>query len=633
MSLQKSNIAPNIDYDNYINYEWKKNNPVPQEHSRWDSFEELSEKVEEQLRKICEQEAQKSPENAIGHYYKIAMENKTVINGPESILYLVLRQIDLLKTREDIISFSGILYSKWGVTSCFTIDKEIDGKNPTQFVPHFYQSGISLPDRDYYFDNKDTQKTYIQYIEKLMRLFGYKVSGQKVFQLERQFAGMHFIRSRTRDPFLLYNKLSFRKLKDILGSKWAGFFYNLDLPAHMGSVIVDCENFYKHINTILERTSITTLKNWLRYLLVKHYARFDNGDVLELSFDFWNKYLQGNQKIKKLWKRAVGWVNDFLGEELGKLYVKDYFDDNLKKLCMEMIYKIRYELQRKIEYNDWMTPDTKEKAIDKLKSFKFKVGYPTHWSISIKDLQWKCKENMITIVQAWSEWNWAYEVSGKFYSLDIDRWLMTPQTVNAYYCSLTNSIAIPAAILQPPFFSQKYDIFQNLGGIGGVIAHEMTHAFDDQGKNYDAHGKLRVWWNSKDNKQYDEKAEQIEKRYNRLKYCGKNINGKLTLGENIADIGGAKIAIAVVDSICDQLDIPKTQRRAIYNKFFRQWAIVWRCNIHKEKALENLIVDPHSPPHERINEPLKHLEQFNITYDVQPNDPMYLPIEERMSIW
>ena len=619
----------NNDYDNAINYEWKINNTIPDDYPRWGTFEELHENTLLNLKNICESF---SNDNMVGHFYNICINNNFNLIENKQILSL-LNDINNINSITELLQIAGELFTNYGISIFFHICKSTDSKNPNKYIPHISQCGITLSDRDYYFTNPDIIDNYHNFIKEITEQFKFTINTNDIIDLETQFAQFHYTKTEKRDPLKTYNKLEWNNFISILGNNWDLYFNRLNLP-DMNDIILDCPNFYNEINKIILNTDIHILKDWFKFKVINHFAKFDSGIIRNIHFDFWDKKLNGIEKEKPLWKKIIGWINHYIGEELGKEYVKIYFPSENKDSCIEMINLIKNQLDIKLTNNKWMSESTKEKAILKLNNIKYKIGYPDKWSINYDNFVWNNTKNIIELLEAWYKWDWTYQECMKLYDdVNLDEWHMNPQTINAYFHPILNEIVFPAAILQKPFYSPNNDISSNLGGIGAVIAHEITHAFDDQGRKYNYNGKLENWWSNDDEVRFNKLALPIEEQFNNLSYFNENINGSLTLGECIADIGGLKIASNTLTQICNDNGYNEYERQIRFKKLFEQWATIWRCNIREEYAKKLLMIDPHPPAKFRINAVLGHIDQFYETYDINKKDNMYIEIDKRMSIW
>lgn len=617
MSDLNQSLSPQEDYDNFVNSEWKNNNPIPGDYSRWTSFHVLHEKVREQLKEIC----QTLPaEGLLGSFYHLAIpepiELSTKLKG-------LLSKVAATQNESELFSLAGQMFCEHGVSTFFHMCKGQDDKNPQFYIPHLMHGGLSLPDRDYYLEADkvaEFREDYLAHVKQLMGVAGVTefTDTSVVWEIEKKFAELHLSRVQQRDPHLLYNKMAFEELRS---SRLSSYFAGMTFPV-MTDVLVDCPNFFQQLHTVWDTFSLNQWKLWISWKIVRSCASHETEPLVTEMFNFWSKRLSGQKEQKPRWKKVLGLMGNLLGEELGKTYVERYFPAANKTICLEMIERLREALREKLTNSDWMSEETKKEALLKLNAFKAKIGYPDKWLVDYTNLKWQGCQKVQEFLSNWAQWDWQYEECNKFYSaVEPEKWYMSPQDVNAYYNPPSNEIVFPAGILQEPFFNPNWDLSRNMGGIGVVIGHEMTHGFDDQGRKYNSKGELQDWWTEEDTTRFTAKANVVRDHFDGLTFYGKPLNGKLTLGENIADIGGLKLALR---GFTDPVDL---------TLFFMQYATVWRCNITEQEAHRLLAVDPHSPGHYRINAALAHIPEFQKLYKVKPGDRMYRTRGDMMSIW
>lgn len=621
------------DFDTYVNQEWKNNNPVPDDYSRWTSFHVLHDRVQKQLEEIC---GTLDVNSLLGHFHKLAMTEPTAVS---SELTALLNTVNSVTTMPELLALCGWLFVNHGVSTFFHMCKGQDDKNPEYYIPQLNNGGISLPDREYYLNEEkvtEFKDQYLEHMRTLSQLVGTDLSesaAEELWSIEKSFAELHFTRVQRRDPDLLYNKKSFADLLSWQeGQEEKGglvsYFQDITLP-EMSDIIVDNPQFYEQLPAVWAKFDLAGWKQWLCWRLTKAFAMDETEAVYMEYFRFWGTVLSGQKTIKPRWKRVLILMDQLLGEELGKTYVERYFPNENKKQCLDMIELLRGSLSQKLSSLDWMCDETKQEALKKLATFKAKIGFPDKWLSDYSTLDWKDTKNSREFATQWTKWDWIYEECAKFYSqVEPEKWHMSPQTINAYYNPPSNEIVFPAGILQKPFFSADYTIAQNFGGIGVVIGHEMTHGFDDQGRKYNSAGVLSEWWTADDCVKFNEKAKVVEEHFDSLEFYNKPLNGKLTLGENIADIGGLKLSLNALQQMQDQPLDPVS-----LDQFFRQYASIWACTITEQEAHRLLAIDPHSPGRHRVNASLSHIPEFIGHYKVNPGDGMYRPVEDQMSIW
>ncbi|KAA8494785.1 Endothelin-converting enzyme 1 [Porphyridium purpureum] len=587
------------DFDEYVNGEFYKSTIIPEDQSRWGSFMILREANLERCRVICE-----APESGlVAAVYNIALQQQSASQPAE-----VVQQMFDGITQDvcDDVSYVckvGELQTQ-GVTALFRMFNMQDAKNPELRVPYFSQAGLGLPDMSYYTDRKDLHEPYKKYIAQVCRLSGAPdVDAEKVFAFESTVAKIHLTRVECRDPDLTYNKREFEYMQALLPS----FFVHLDIPDEKKrEIVVQNPKLMEFLPALLKITDVSTLVGHLIFRVADTYAPFSSAELIQAHFDFHGKLLNGQQKMDEPWKRALSKMEGFIGDELGKLYVAKHFPEEKKKMCMDMVDDLVEALRETLVEVSWMSPETKEHALLKHSKFGVKIGYPTQWH-SIEGLWPDGVEgkSLAELRKSYSEWYWQAEQVDKFYTPpERELWSMHPQIVNAYYSPLLNEIVFPAGILQEPFFGfDKYEM--NIGAIGVVIGHEQTHGFDDKGRKFNAFGELKDWWGPEDSKEYDARAKVVVEHYAAQSYFGKNVNGELTLGENVADIGGIKLALRAL-----RKKYPDGVPDDVYKRFFESYALIWRMLIREELALKFLTIDPHSPTRFRINAALAHIDEF-----------------------
>jgi predicted metalloendopeptidase len=641
---------PQDDFYLYANGGWLKRNPVPPEYSRWGSFAELEEKNNDALHKIAEKaanahvDAKTAPEvQKVGDYYASGMDEKAIESARTQPLEEELKRIDAIKDRTDLLKAIARLHTI-GVDAVFQFGAGQDAKDSTREIAQAYQGGLGLPDRDYYTktdeDSKNKRAAYVEHVTKMLTLLGEAPAkaaedARKIMTLETSLAKASRTRVERRDPQKNYNKMSQADLQKLTPDwNWADYFKAISLT-EPGDINVGQPEFFKAANTLLSKTSIDDWKTYLRWHLVDDAAAELSKDFVDEDFKFNQGVLRGTKEIKPRWKRVVASTNGALGEALGKLYVADYFPPEAKARALEMINNLKAALADRIKTIDWMDEATKQAALKKLEAMNVKIGYPDKW----RDYSLLKIDRESYLANAMRAANFEVNRDLKKIGKPVDRteWEMTPPTVNAYYNPMMNEIVFPAGILQPPFFDPKADDAVNYGGMGAVIGHEMTHGFDDQGRQFDEVGNLRDWWSKRSAEEYDKRRKAVVDQYTEYQPApGKHINGELTQGENIADIGGLKLAYAALQKALDKNPKAKEQKVDGFTpeqRFFLGWAQVWRANQREDDLLLRLNTDPHSPTHYRCNGPISNMPEFQKAFDVPDGSPMVRPAGKRVNIW
>ena len=645
-----TSVKPQDDFYLYGNGGWLKRNPVPPEYSRWGSFSELEEKNNEALRKIAEKaantpaDATTAPEvQQVGDYYASGMDEKTIESVRTKPLEDELKRIDAVKDRSDLLKAIAHLHTI-GVDAFFQFSSGQDAKDSTREIAQAVQGGLGLPDRDYYIktdeDSKKKRVAYIEHVTKMLTLMGETPgkaaeNAQKIMAFETSLAKASRTRVELRDPQKNYNKMSPADLQKLTPDwNWSEYFKAINLT-EPGDINVGQPDFFKGANAALTKTTIDDWKTYLRWHLIDNAAAELSKDFVSEDFNFNLGVLRGTKEIKPRWKRVVASADGALGEALGKLYVAEYFPPEAKARALEMITNLKAALADRIKTLDWMDEPTKQEALKKLAAMNVKIGYPDKW----RDYSLLKIDRGPYVSNAMRAANFEVNRELKKIGKPVDRteWGMTPPTVNAYYNAHMNEIVFPAGILQPPFFHPKADDAVNYGGMGAVIGHEMTHGFDDQGRQFDATGNLRDWWSPESAAKFKERSQGVVQQYSEYEPVpGSHINGELTLGENIADIGGVKLAYAALQKALDKNPQAREQKIDGFTpeqRFFLGWAQVWHANQREDDLRLRLNTDPHSPTHYRCNGPISNMPEFAKAFNLPDNCPMMRPANKRVNIW
>jgi putative endopeptidase len=645
-----TSVKPQDDFYLYANGGWLKHNPVPPEYSRWGSFDELTEKNYDALRKIAERAANSHADAAtapevqkVGDYYASGMDEKTIESARTKPLEDELKRIDAIKDRADLLKAIAHLHTI-GVDAFFEFGSGQDAKDSTREIAQAGQGGLGLPDRDYYIktddDSKKKRAAYVEHVTKMLTLLGEEPAkaaedAKKIMAFETSLAKASRTRVELRDPQRNYNKMSPANLQKLTPDwNWSDYFKAINLT-EPGDINVGQPDFFKGANAALNKTSIEDWKTYLRWHLSDAAASELSKDFVNEDFNFSGRVLRGTKEIKPRWRRVVASTDGALGEALGKLYVADYFPPEAKTRALEMINNLKAAFADRIKTLDWMDEPTKQEALKKLAAMNVKIGYPDKW----RDYSLLEIDRGPYVSNAMRAANFEVNRELKKIGKPVDRteWGMTPPTVNAYYNSHMNEIVFPAGILQPPFFDPKADDAVNYGGMGAVIGHEMTHGFDDEGRQFDAAGNLRDWWSKQSAEEYDRRRKAVVDQYSEYAPLpGMHINGELTQGENIADIGGLKLAYAALQKALDKNPQAREQKIDGFTpeqRFFLGWAQVWRANQREDDLRLRLVTDPHSPTHYRCNGPISNMPEFARAFNLPDNSAMMRPADKRVNIW
>jgi len=646
-----TSVLPSEDFYEYACGGWMKNNPLTGEYSRFGTFDKLAEDNRKQLNDLINEIAVKthkngSPEQKIGDLYNLGMDSAKIETQGAEPIQENLKKIIALQNINDLTNYlaQSALY---GETSLFGIFGEADPDNSKQCIAWIWQSGLGIGDRDYYLEKtekmQNIRQAYVDYLSKLMKISGYnslvKIEGgetaaaQKILTFETELAKAFMDKNIMRDPFITKNIKTVDELKTMLPSiNFDEYFKTLGLK--LDKINVGQVDYIKSLNSILSKTDFNVIKNYLACQMISGAAPYLSSDFVNANFDFYGKVLSGRKELRPRWKRVTGVVENYLGEQIGQLYVKKYFPEESKKRMLSLVDNLKVALKERISQSTWMTDSTKQKSYEKLDAFIVKIGYPDKWR-DYSDLKIDNSESYYANVERASRFETAYQNAKIGKPVDPTEWQMTPQTVNAYYNPTTNEICFPAGILQPPFFNKEVDDAFNYGAIGVVIGHEMTHGFDDQGRNYDKDGNLNNWWNKSDEENFKERTKVLVDYFNAIEVLPDVFaNGTYTLGENIADNGGVNVSFVAMQKakaqgkITEEIDGFNSAQR-----FFIAYAQVWAGNIRNEEITRLTKEDPHSLGRWRVNGTLPHINAFAETYQLKEGDKMYLAPEKRALIW
>ncbi len=638
-------VAAGADFYQYACGGWMKGHPLKPEFSRYGVFEQLMETNREQLRALVEElkaapQEEGSVAQKIGMLYELALDSvKTNEDGFEPVKE-ELAAIRDLGTKAELSKMVAYLH-KEGITPYFALYVGADEKNSSMNIVQLYQAGLGMGDRDYYLQNDETfskiREAYKAYISRLFVLAGHSpeqadAAVTAVMNVENGIAKISFSREEMRDSQKNYNKMScadFIKSNDALD--WNAYFSAMGLDSIPE---LDAKQFvyYKKLGDFLKTVSLDDQKCYLAFNLLRAAAPYLSDNFVNANFDFYGKTMSGKQELEQRWKRALSTVNGVLGEAVGQMYVAKYFPASSKEKMLTLVGNLQKALGERINNLEWMGDSTKLKAQEKLAAFTVKIGYPDKWrdysALEIKQDSYWANVRRSSIF----EMDYMLADAGK--PVDKSRWYMTPQTINAYYNPTTNEICFPAAILQPPFFDPEADDAINYGAIGVVIGHEMTHGFDDQGRNYDKEGNLTDWWTADDATRFTERANKLVAQYdNILVLDTMHANGSYTLGENIADQGGLLISHqAYLNSLQGQtpavIDGFTGEQR-----FYLGYATLWAQNIRDEEIVRLTKMDPHSLGKWRVNAALKNIDAFYEAFGIKEGDAMYMQPVDRVNIW
>ena len=635
---------PQDDFYRHLNAKWLDTFEIPADKGGYSSFTKLRDDAEAQSREIIEaaakaQNAPGSEAQKIGDLYNSFMDEAKVEELGLAPLNAEFEAIDKIADKKELPALM-IHLNTLGASTPIVPGVHQDNRDSTKYVVDLFQSGLGLPDRDYFLGDtekfKQTRMQYAAHIEKMLGLAGDKDAAKNakaIFALESALAKVQWDKVTLRDPIKAYNKFELDKLKTLApGFDFAKYLEAGEISGKITYVIVSQPTYVQAFDKLLASTPLPVWKAYFKWRLLSAYAPYLPKAFVDENFAFNGTALSGVPENKPRWKRGVGVVEESIGEGLGKLYVEKHFPPENKARMEVLVKNLLEAYKQSIDTLDWMGPETRKEALAKLAKFTPKIGYPNKWR-DYSALEIKPDDLIGNVARAQAfEFKRQIDKLGK--PIDRDEWGMTPQTVNAYYNPELNEIVFPAAILQPPFFNVNADDAVNYGGIGAVIGHEISHGFDDQGAQYDGDGNLRQWFSDEDLKKFKAKTEALVAQYEAYEPVkGYHVNGKLTLGENVADNSGLAIAYKAYKLSLAGKDAPVIDNLTGDQRLFAGWAQVWRGKNREAEAIRRLTVDPHSPPSVRGNAPLVNQEAFYKAFDVKEGDKMYVAPEQRVTIW
>lgn len=645
LSNLDTTALPGKDFYQYACGGWMKNHPLTGEYSRFGSFDQLRETNILQLNELITGIASKGGdkgtiEQKISDLYNISMDSVKLNNDGFKPIDDDIKKILSIQTKAQLVSLLPELYLA-GLDTYFSIYVDADAKDSKNNLVQTHQSGISLGEREYYLDNdnatKDIREKYKQHIINMFKLTGFteqnaEKSMKAVLNIETRLATSAYDNVKLRDPIANYNKMSVADLQKLVPAiEWVDFLNSLGLK-NINVLSVSQKESLIEVGKIIENESLEDQKSYLLWKLVDSAAPYLSDAIYAEHFNFYGKILSGKKDQRPRWKRSVDIVDGVLGEAVGQMYVKKYFPPAAKERMLALVKNLQISLGERISALSWMSDSTKAKAQDKLAAFYIKIGYPDKWrdyaGLDIKS------DSYYANIRRSNIFDHAYNFSKSGKPVDKDEWLMTPQTVNAYYNPTTNEICFPAGILQPPFFDMNADDAFNYGAIGVVIGHEMTHGFDDQGCQFDKEGNLKNWWTATDKVQFDKRAKVLSDFFDSIYVApGVHANGRFTLGENIADHGGLQVSYQAFKTATKSDKLSDIDGFTPDQRFFLSYANVWAGNIRPEEILVRTKSDPHSLGQWRVNGALPHIQAWYDAFSIKAQDTMFVPIDMRVSIW
>nr|WP_301549466.1 M13-type metalloendopeptidase [Duganella sp. BJB1802] len=628
----------------HMNGKWLATTEIPADKASWGSFAKLRDDIQPQLRAIIEGAAANQaggPEaQRIGDFYASFMDEAKLEQLGLTPLNAELAKIDAVNNKKQLPALIAHL-NKIGVTAPYGYGIHQDNKDSTKYVVDLGQDGLGLPDRDYYLkaDDKklaDALAKYELHVAKMLTMAGDAhgaITAHAIVEFEKELAKIQWTKVELRDPVKAYNKVDIAKLGKVApGYDWNAYLTDAGVTGKVKYVIVGQPSYLKGMTALLAKTPLDTLKSYFRWHLLRSGAPYLSKAYVDENFAFYGTVLSGVTEQRPRWKRGVSVTEGALGEAVGKIYVEQNFPAERKARMQALVNNLLAAYKTSIDQLDWMSPVTKKQAQDKLAKFTTKIAYPNHWRDYSKLVV--SKDDLVGNVLRSREFEYNKELAKLGKPIDREEWGMTPQTVNAYYNPEMNEIVFPASILQAPFFNADADDAVNYGAIGGVIGHEISHGFDDQGAQYDGDGNLRDWWTAQDHKNFAAKTKMLVEQYNQFSPLpGYHVNGELTLGENIADNSGVAIAYKAYKLSLGGKEAPVIDGLTGDQRFYMGFAQVWRMKMREAQQIVQIKTDPHSPGQFRANGPMRNQPGFYDAFNVKPGDKMYLEPKDRVIMW
>jgi putative endopeptidase len=624
---------PQDDLFTHVNGKWLDGHVIPDDRAQDGAFRDLRDRAEEDVRAIIEE----AREGKVADLYASFMDTERIEELGISPLQPLL---DEIAAAPDKAALAGVLgrRQRQGRAALFGAFVGTDAKDSSRYLVHLSQAGLGLPDESYYREEQyaEIRAKYVTHLSRLASLVGLGDVAQTVMDLETRLAALSWDRVTNRDAEKTYTLMTWPAVTaNAPAFPWSEWLAALQAPdGAFDEVVVRQPSFVLRAAELWAELPLEDWKAWLSVRVASACADYLSQALVDEDFDFYGRTLSGTPVLRERWKRGVSVVEGAIGEEVGKLFVERHFPPAAKERVSELVANLVEAYRQSISTLDWMSPATRERALEKLAGFRPKVGYPDKWkdysSLVVS------REDLLGNMLRAAEWDFDDDLNRIGGPVDKDEWLMTPQTVNAYYHPRMNEIVFPAAILRPPFFDPEADDAANYGGIGAVIGHEIGHGFDDQGSRYDGEGTMTDWWEAADRAEFDKRSKALIDQYSALSPAGlpeHKVNGALTVGENIGDLGGLTIAVKAYRIAVAGSEPPVIDGFTGLQRVLIGWAQVWRAATRDAEAIRRLAVDPHSPPDLRCNAVVTNLDVFHEAFDVQPSDALYTAPEDRVRIW
>jgi predicted metalloendopeptidase len=619
---------------------WLSSFQIPEDKTSYGPFVKIADDIEAQLRSLIEAAvaapgAQGSASQRVGDYYASFMDEAAIEKAGLEPITADLSRIRAARDKKDIAT----LFGTPGMPSVFKIFATPDAKHPDKYSLEIGQSGLGLPNRDYYLKDdaklKEVREQYLAYIEQMLTLGGVSDAAAKakdILAFETSLAQVYWPIERLRDAEATYNPYTKQQLLAYApGFDWQAYLQAKEIPTRENFVLGPTTAI-RAAADLVHRISLDTLQSYLTFHTLNNQAAYLPKRFDDAQFAFNGKVVRGQPVQRDRWKRAIAEANKGVGELVGRMYVEKYFPPESKAKVQALVANLRVSLQERLEQSTWLGEDTRKRALEKLGTFVTKIGYPDEWKdYSGLDVR---RDDLIGNIKRAQLWDWRRDIARLDQPVDRNEWYMTPQRVNAYYNPLNNEIVFPAAILQPPFFDPNADDAVNYGGIGAVIGHEIGHGFDDQGRKFAADGSLEDWWTEADATAFTMQASKLIEQYSSFEALpGLNVNGAITIGENIGDLGGLNMSLHAYKLSLNGKPAPVIDRLTGEQRFFLSWAQIWRAKYRDEALRVQVLSDPHSPSQFRVNGAVRNMDEWYQAFDIKATDKLYLPPDQRLKIW
>ena len=642
-SIFGDDTSPGEDFYRYANARWLDQTPIPADKSDYGIFTKLDDETRQAVRELIELAAQKdaapgTPEQKVGDLYRSVLDvdarNELGLQPIAGILSYIG---ELANKMEVAHALGGLLRD--GVAGPMIAYVSVDARDSDRYTVYLTQSGLTLPDRDYYLQDEPRYEQLrgqlVNYAADLLEVADVadpQTAAAEVMEIETAIARIQWTKTENRDPVATYNAATPEEFADLVAPMPAAHFINAAQLGAAGSLVIRQPSYFESLGELFEQTSLGAWRHYLMFKTLDAYAETLSEDLERRHFEFHGTAVSGLDEQQPMWKRAVDMTNALLGEVVGQVYVDTYFKPQAKRRMDELVGNLNKAFEKRLAQLDWMTQGTRRQALQKLESFTTKIGYPDEWK-DYQSLQ-ITERSPATNALAAARFEYDRDLDKLGGPIDRNEWHMTPQTINAYYNPTMNEIVFPAAILQPPFFDMTADDAANYGAIGAVIGHEISHGFDDKGSKYDGSGNLRDWWTAQDREEFEKRAAGLVSQYNEYKpFDDQGINGELTLGENIGDLGGLSVAYQAYRMSLGDRQAPVIDGLTGDQRFFLGWAQIWRRLYREPELRKRLVTDPHSPSQYRTNGIVRNLDAWYDAFDITPEDLMYLAPEDRVRIW